>query len=135
MKKIALLITLPIVVFSFSNFTTQQKEHPIIITTSGGAMVTFAGKRSGEIKLEIAQKTTELFARYPKNGKVLTYILILNFNDKVYEYKGKGNKLTSEMLAGLKKIKAGKNIIFKDIKVEWREGKSMPAPSITLKLT
>lgn len=134
MKKIAILISLPILVFSFSNFTSIIKECPDTVITTGGAMVTFAGKRSGEIETSLAKRTTTLFAKYPKDGKIISYDMIITEGDKTIKLSGKGNKLTGEMNIKLKKMQKGDSIKFTNIKVEWREGKSIPAPSINLKL-
>jgi|TARA_B110000438_G_C15695085_1_gene598602 hypothetical protein len=134
MKKIVLLISLPILVFSLSNFKEIPKESESIVITSGGAMVTFAGKRNGEILKTTALTTTELFAKYPKDGKVLSFKMVVSSGDKVIEYAAKGNKLTSEMRSQIKQTEKGKKIVFSKILVEWREGKSIPAPGISLKL-
>jgi len=134
MKKIAILIALPILVLSFSNFTTFKKEATETIITAGGAMVTFAGKRSGEIETSLAKKTTTLFAKYPKNGKIISYDMVITEGEKSIKLSGKGNKLTGEMNVKLKKLQKGDSIKFINIKVEYREGKSIPAPTISLKL-
>jgi len=134
MKKIAILISLPILVFSFSNFATNKTESLETVITTGGAMVTFAGKRSGEITKETALITTELFAKYPKDGKIISFKLIIPKEGKVVELSAKGGKLTGEMITCIKKMEKGGSIKFSNIKVEWREGKSIPAPNISLKL-
>ncbi len=135
MKKIALLISLPILVFSLSNFKAIPKESKSIVIKSGGAMVTFAGKRNGEISKTTALTTTELFAKYPKDAKIVSFKMVVTTGDKVIELLATGNKLTSKMRTQIKHTAKGKKIVFSKILVEWREGKSIPAPSISLKLT
>ena len=134
MKKIVLLISLTILVFSLSNFKVILKESQSIVITSGGAMVTFAGKRNGEISKKTALITTKLFAKYPKDGKIISFKMVVSSGDKIIELLAKGSKLTSEMRSLIKRTEKGKSIVFSKILVEWREGKSIPAPGISLKL-
>ena len=134
MKKIILLISLPILVFSLSNFNAIPKESKSLFIKPGGAMVTFAGKRNGEISKTNALTTTELFAKYPKNAKIVSFKMVVTTGDKVIELLAKGNKLTAKMRSQIKYTAKGEKIVFSKILVEWREGKSIPAPSISLKL-
>lgn len=122
MKKASILTLIAVMFIGFSAFTL------------GGIRVTFSGLRGGEITKAKAIECSSLKVDIPKESKVVSFSLLYSGGDKPVELSNKGNELSAEMKSLIKKCTKGSWITFKNIKVSYKNGKTIPAPTIKLKL-
>jgi len=116
-----------------ANANSGVTEPTNTTTITGGPMVTFAGKRSGDISLSEAKAAKKLTIKYGPSGTTIEgYKLVITKSGKTFEFVGTSHMIDTKVQGTINSLKSGDTINFTELEVNFGGKRTMHAPPIKL---